>query len=70
MGRLDDVCVIRLPKGTHKRAEALAKEMGRDAQFKSIGKVTKSMVERIAMMEGLALLEERYLPKVTKKSTR
>ena len=70
MARLEEQIIARFPAGTTERAEALMPVIGAAPQFVAIGKVTKSMVLRLALMEGLAVLEKRYRTKRGKKSTR
>ena len=70
MGRLEEAIVMRIPVGTTERAEALASIVSIDPKFSAIGKITKSMILRFAMLEGLELLEKRYKSKRKKKSVR
>ena len=68
MGRLEEQIVLRLPDGTAERAERLAPAITDDPQYFAYGKIKKSMVLRLAVLEGLAVLEERYSSKRKKRS--
>ncbi len=51
---------LRITPGIIKRAEALRKMMGKDPTQAALGKITQSMVLKVALAEGLAILEKRY----------
>ncbi len=68
MGRLEEQFLLRLPEGTLERAENLAPLLADDPQFAAMGKVTKSMVMRLAALDGLKVLEDRYQPKRKKRA--
>ena len=68
MGRLEEQFLLRLPKGTLERASRLAPALGEDPQFAAFGSVSKSMVLRLATLDGLAALEHRYQSKRKKRS--
>ena len=70
MGRLEETIVLRLPDASTERAERLVPAVSADPQFAAMGKVKKSMVFRLAILEGLKVLEKRYHPKPRKKSKR
>ncbi len=65
---LNETMMMRYPAGTIERANKLAKTIGNDPQFNATGKVTKSLVLRVAALKGLELLEEKYMMKTGKQS--
>ncbi len=67
MSRLEEQTVFRLPEGTSKRAENLIPALSDDPKFFGIGKVSKSMVLRLALLEGLEKMEKRYKSKIKTK---
>jgi hypothetical protein len=66
MTKLDEVLVMRFPAGTNERANQLTMIMGDDPQFTATGKVSKSLVLRIATLRGLEILEKEYKMKKAK----
>lgn len=63
MSNLEEQIVIRLPKGTSERAERLSEPIAEDPKYQAMGKIKKSMVMRIALLEGLKALERKYKAK-------
>ncbi len=51
---------LRITPDTIKRAESVRKAMGKDQTQAALGKITQSMVLKMALVEGLAVLEKRY----------
>lgn len=51
---------IRVPPDALRRADTLRPRLARDQTLGALGKVTRSTVLKLAMVEGLAVLEQRY----------
>lgn len=60
MTRFDDRVIMRVPEGTNQRADALIEAISNDPKTEGFGKVTRSTVLRLAVIEGLKVLEKRY----------
>lgn len=58
----DQPSSIRLPAEIHKRLARLAKKMSKDPKLQALAgsKVSPSQAHRMALQEGLDVLEERY----------
>jgi hypothetical protein len=63
MGRLDEQTVLRLPQGTAERAEKLIPCISNDPSTLALGKITRYTVLRMAIVEGMAVLENKYKKK-------
>jgi len=70
MPGLDEQVVLRLPEGSTERAERLIPVISEDPQFLAMGKIKKTAVFRLAVLEGLSVLERRYHVKDRKKLKR
>lgn len=53
---------LRVTPDVLKRADALRAKVARDAKVIPLGKVTQSTIMKLALIEGLAVLEQRYKP--------
>ncbi len=60
MGELDKVTGMRLPPDMLERAAALADRMAEVPEIAAHGKPTRSLVLRLAVLEGLKVLERRH----------
>ena len=54
--------MFRLPRDLTDRAQALVESVERDPKLSAVGRVTRAAVLRLAMAEGLTVLERRYSP--------
>lgn len=55
----DEQVTVRMPGGTWDRAEALVQHLADRPEFRA-ARLTRSMVLRMALLEGLDALEARY----------
>jgi hypothetical protein len=51
---------LRLPQSVADRADALIARLAQHPELAAAGRVTRATVLRLAMMRGLALLEQEY----------
>ncbi len=63
MSNPEEQIVLRLPQGTSHRAEKLSIPISENSKYQAVGKIKKSMVMRIALLEGLKVLEQKYKAK-------
>jgi hypothetical protein len=60
MSKLDEQTVLRMPQGTAERAEKLVLMMSEDPKFIGMGKVSRSTILRLALLDGLEQFEKKY----------
>lgn len=53
------IVTLRLPKSLVERADALIPQLREDEQMVVVGRVSRSIVLRLAVLKGLAALEEQ-----------
>ena len=70
MAKLEEQVVIMMPGGSTGRAEKLVAAIAKDPQYAAVGKIKKSLVFRLAVLQGLDMLEEKYQAKRKKKASR
>ena len=70
MPGLDETFIMRLPNGTVSRAEKLIRVLSKDPRYAAVGKIKKTWVMRLAVLEGLEVLEKKYQPKKPKRAKR
>ena len=58
---------MRLPSQLLERADKLIDSLQRDPSLAMMGKMTRSKVLRLALSEGLRLLEERHMASDTRR---
>lgn len=51
---------LRLAPDLIERADRLIETIGKDPTLSTVGEITRSTVLKLAIMEGLAVLEQRY----------
>ncbi len=56
----DNPVMLRLPPAQLRRADALVRRVAKDPAVTVVGRVSRSLVLRLALQEGLATLEQRY----------
>jgi len=67
MTQKDDVLTtLRLPKEILERAEILVPELKRHPEL-ALTRLSRSLVLRLALMEGIEALEEKYLEEAGRK---
>ena len=60
MSKLEEKIVIRMPVGWTIRAERLAEIIAKSPEYEAMGSFKKSAVFRLAMDEGLKVLEKKF----------
>ncbi|HQH71124.1 MAG TPA: hypothetical protein PK360_03490 [bacterium] len=58
--KLDELMVVRVPQDTVKRADDLVPFFMNDEHYQGIAKISRSMILRLALLEGLRTFEKRY----------
>ena len=56
----ENAVMLRLTPELLHRAEALVRRVAKDPDVTVVGRVSRSLVFRLAIQEGLAVLERRY----------
>jgi len=66
MPKMDELMVVRVPQETVKRADDLVPCFMNDEHYNGIAKISRSMILRLALLEGLKTFEKRYYSKAKK----